>query len=575
MSIASFDASDFTGSTSTANNSVPSSNTSRWGQKTKFERDVDAAVRRGVSECKNLLHWEVKRLPDPQGGNTWTDAGIKSHRDILTIMSPGKAKCSCEKNACRWAWTGNWNYKGMYQTEYVAAGVEERGVGSVVAGFPAKKVFPLRYSLTPKKFDVLSKRFPEWQFVGAYGGSHDHPVAHTSTRLASERLLDNLPRGTRADPKVYYDLNGNPSANESYMRRHPEIKIVTVVELITPKDYIRKNTKWGPEFNVDGSPRWITTHIRDLPSVLGTQVGDSISGFISIHTAYYYDPSEMINLLSWAKHANLYALMHKFDGSHGLINDGEQEWVKFPFGSQNLVTQTNVVSGEKYQHPDNSWWYNHDSYAVGDLAMAWTTNTLCDESFILTVTYCPGVQARMSTACYQMAGVMGVKTHSTAVAMAQHEIAEAQTVTMKLYGATFTMPIEARNVKLFGDLRRSVIGKARTAPAYKDHVSRAKVMTKDKDIDAQHLADVIRFSFFIDYEDQYGSDSSMFSQAFVRTLMADPMYKSGTGVTSGTLSALTDILMGAAAGRGIAQVVAKGAAAGVRHANRRGLLDTI
>jgi len=358
--------------------------------------------------------------------------------------------------------------------------------------------------------------------------------------------------------------------------RNPFIKIVTVVELITPKDYVRKNTKWGPEFAADGSARWITTHIRDLPNVLGPEVGGGISGFISIHTAYYYDPQEMINLLAWAKNANLYALMHKFDGSHGVINNGEQEWVKFPFGTQNLVTQTNVVSGEKYQHPDNSWWYKHDSYALSVDAMAWTTNTLCDESFILTATYCPAVQAKMSAACYQMAAVMGApRAHSTAVAMTQQQIAETGGVTMKLYGGVFDMPIEPRNVKLFGDLRSSVIGKARTASAYKDHVSRAKVMTKDKNVDVQHLADIVRFSFFIDYEDQYGSDGSMFSHTYVKTLMADPMYKRGTGVTSGTLSVLTDILMGAAAGKDMKQALIKGAAAGVRHANYRNLIDIV
>lgn len=573
-------------SSSTSGDSVgtSASSTSSRGLrngKTKFERDVEAAQRKGASECKNLLHWEVKRIADPTGGNTWTDAGIKSHRDILRVMSPGKAKCSCEKNACRWAWSSNWNYKGMYQTEYVPAGVEEKGIGKVIPGFPAKKIYPLRYSLNPDEFKLLAERFPEWQFIGAHGGSHDHPVAHTSTRLAADRLLDSLVRGTPENPKVYLDLNGNPSANEAYMARTPGIKIISFVELITPKDYIRKNTKWGPQFNANGDFRWVNWPVRDIPRDFA-DVGDTVDGIISIHTAYYYDPQEIINLLAWAPRANFHALMHKFDGYSGTLNNKEQRWIKEPRGSQMIITQTNVASGEQYNHPDNSWWYEHDSHALDHDAMGWTINLMCDETYHITATHCPAVQARMSTNCVQIKPLMPVPAHSTARAQTQSEIARTHKVRIDLYGARSEMPIQPEFVDFFGEVRRTAINRPRSAKQYQDHVSRCKVkagsvMTTSKlKIDAQQLSDIARFSFFIDYEDQYGSDKLMFDQTYVTTLMADPLYKSGAGVImNGTLSMLCDILMGAAEAKDLKMAIVKGARSGIQHLNRNKLLNTL
>nr|QKI79998.1 replicase [Erysiphe necator associated abispo virus 8] len=575
--------SDTSSVTDRSSSTAASSNSStRSTGKTKFERDVEAALRRGVSECKNLLHWEVKRVADPEGGNTWTDAGIKDYRQILRIMSPGKAKCSCEKAACRWAWTGTWNHKGMFQTEYVPPGVEQKGIGEVTPGFSAKKMFPLDYGLTPDEFKFLNARFSEWYFVCNSSGSHDHPVAHTSTKIASRRLLDSLPVGTVDNPKVYIDLHGNPCSNEAFMRRVPGVVIITFVELITPKDYVRAATKWGPEFSDEGERRYWTTHIRDIPRD-HPRWGAVVDGFISVHTTYYYDPQEIVNLLAWAKPgAKLWSLMHRFVGHNGTLNMGEQTWTKSPRGSQTLVKQVNVKSGECYEHPDNSWWFSHDSYAVGDGGMAWTTNLQCDETFKVTTTYCPAVACRMSTSCVQIAPLLPEKKHTTASAMTQEQIAQANRVTLSLYGVQTVMDIEPHLVPFFGMMRTTCIGKSRNAKNYADHVSRCKIKanslmtTSGVAIDAQQLSDIARFSYFIDFEDQYGSDKLMFDQSYVTTLVADPLYKRGSGaITTGTLSLLTDMLMAAADCKNVKMGLMKAARAGVQHANRANVLNTL
>jgi hypothetical protein len=468
----------------------------------------------------------------------------------------------------------------MYQTEYVPEGVEQKGIGEVTPGFPARKMFPLDHGLTPKEFAYLNNRFTDWYFVVRTSGSHDHPIAHTSTKLATRRLMDSLPRGTAADPKVYLDLHGNPCANEAYMARNPGIVIITFVELITPKDYVRAATKWGPEYADNGDLRYWKTHIRDIPRDHASW-GPIIDGFISIHTAYYYDSAEIIALLEWARGAKFYALMHRFDGFTGELNMGEQSWVKHPVGSQTLVTQTNVKSGEAYQHPDNSWWFSHDATAVGDHGMAWTNGLACDETFKFTAAYCPAVACKMSAKCVQVAPLMPKLLHTTAKAMTQDEIASCNEVRISLYGATTKMDISPKLVPFFGEMRTTVISKPRNAKNYQDHVSRCKiaqksVMAKGISIDAQQLDDIARFSFFIDFEDQYGADKAMFDGNYVRTLCADPFYKNGSGaLQTGTLSLLTDMLMAAVDAKDMKAGVVKAARNGLQHLNRHKLLNTL
>jgi hypothetical protein len=469
----------------------------------------------------------------------------------------------------------------MYQTQYVPVGLEQKGIGEITPGFAAKKMFPLDYGLLEQEFKFLNLRFPEWFFISHNSGCHDHPVAHTSTKLAIRRKMDSLEKGTIADPKVYFDLNGNPTANEAFMRRVPEIKIITFVELITPKDYVRAATKWGPQFRADGTWRYLTTHIRDIPTELAG-FGDCVAGFLSFHTTYYYDPVEIMNLLAWAPGSKYYGVMHKFDGHSGTLNNGEQSWVKSPSGAQTLITQTNVKSGEFYQHPDNSWWYEHDSYCTDQVGMGWTTNMLCDETYVITATGCPPVQCRMSTGCFQIKPLMKTLKHTTALAQTQDQIASGNRVTLSLFGAVTSMDIHPRLVPFFGEMRSTVINKSRNAKNFQDHVSRCKIRAKSLmssaklDIDAQQLSDIARFSFFIDFEDQYGSDKIMFDQSYVKVLTADPMYKKGSGVIlNGTLSLLTDMLMCAADAKDIKMGVVKAARAGVQHLNRNRILDTL
>jgi hypothetical protein len=554
------------------------------GGKTKFERDIDAAINRGASNCRNLMHWQTVSRPDQSGAMTWTDVEVKSSRQILKMMAPGPAKCMCERRACQWAWTGNWNHKGMYTTQWVLEGMEQKGIPTSkekeVAKYSAKKVWPLYHSVDESKLKCLISRFPEWHFVSAYSASHDHPLAHYSTKLASERLMDKLPRGTLECPKKYIDLNGNPASNAKFMERNPGTIILTLVECITPKDFINRATKWGPKYGKDGEQLWYDdVHIRDIPDQLAG-MGNTIDGFISIHTTYYYDAAEICRLLEWAPNAIYYSSMHKFGTMAGKLNAGEQAWEKRQNSFGLWVTQRNVKTGEAYEHPDNAWWYEHDSRICGDAAMGWTMGELCEETYFFMAVNVPVKQARMSPKCYENRPTD--RPTSTGAAQSKTHMMSSREVEVSMYGATVKAPIAVEHVELFDSMRKSVIGKSRGPKEFKDHVSRCKVAAKGNmsdsgvSIDAQQLSDLARLSFMIDFEDNYKGDSQMFSQAYATTIQADHLYKHGNGlVTMGTISVLSEMLMDAVESKNWQMAGIKALRSGLGAAQRRGVLNSV
>lgn len=533
------------------------------------------------------MHWHVVTKPDNKGGMTWTDVEVKPARAILTMMAPGPAKCLCERRATQWAWTGNWNHKGMYTTQWVLEGQEQKGIPGPADKEKtplrngAKRVWPMYHSVGEDVLKILIRRFPEWHFISANNASHDHPLAHYSTKIASERLMEKLPRGTKENPKVYIDLNGNPASNAAFMRRHPGIFILTLVECITPKDFINKATKWGPAVDpVSGETLWYDDiHIRDIPRDLAG-MGNAVSGFISMHTTYYYDAEEISALLDWAPGSVYYASMHRFATMQGKLNNGEQQWEKHPTSFGQRVTQTNVKTGEAYEHPDNAWWYEHDSRICNETAFGWTMGELCEETFMFSATSVPVAQARMSTKCFQ--NKAPATPVSTGKAQSKHQMLAAREVVVNLYGATVKAPIDPAHVDLFDKMRTTLIGKPRGPKEYKDHISRCKVAKSGimadhgVDIQAQQLADLARLSFMIDFEDNYTHDSAMFSTNYASHVHADHLYKHGTGlVTMGTASLLSDMLMDAVDSKNLKMAGVKALRSGLQTMQRRGILNSV
>lgn len=517
----------------------------------RFQKNLRAALSEGRLQCNSESHHRMRFWVDPASGRRFNDVERKPLRELYDMMMPGQiAKCPCLKAACEAQWSRN--FHGQYTTVAIAPGSYTKGLGD--ANSSPKKVYSLRFTLKPDDAKFLISRFPEWFFVTLTAASHDHPRSHASTRIAGERLLDKLRRGTAAEPLVYVDLYGNPGANESYMARNPGIVIITIVEAITPKDYIRRCVKWGPEFDAQGVPRWYNYHVRDLALHMPSFMTDrAISGFISIHTVYYFDKTEIVRLLDAYK-CPMYLAQHRFEGNSGELAGGEQTWVKRKRSSTTEIYQTNVRTGACYDHPDNSFWFEHDSLTSGEAGIAWDANMLCDETYVFTVVPCPRIQCMMSTRCLAHAGVLKgphLDRNVRKLAQTQQAIANENTMRVTLCGVEVSAPIETHHVAFFGDMRKTAIGKRRTPGQLSDHITRCKIRAaslsqKGFEIDAQQLDDIANFSFMIDYNDQLGGDSLMYGNQYAGIILSDSLYTStGTCVTRKTANLLMKMVLAA------------------------------
>jgi hypothetical protein len=275
--------------------------------------------------------------------------------------------------------------------------------------------------------------------------------------------------------------------------------------------------------------------------------------------------------------------MHRFEERSGTMNNGEQVYVIRSSGSQDIVYQTNVLANSQYSHPDNAPWFNYDSYTNGEHGIGWDINMLCDGTFKFTIVYCPAVQCRMSARCADHAGVLRNEAlpivEGGESAVSQAYIAETNVVSMKLCGVTSTMPIDAHLVKFFGDMRTAVAASPRTAAQYKDHVSRCRraissVMAERKiTVDPQVFANLARFSFYIDFDDQFQNDKSMMGISFARTINADSLYREGGAhVTRATMAALIEMCLQASTAKNTVQAVAMATRTGLQHLQKKSLL---
>lgn len=550
--------------------SVSTTPPNRALRSSKFQRDLQQAYATGRYDCKLEVHFKTRRFASPTDPNRmYTDVERQQSSIIFDLMMPGQtAKCQCERIACQDQWP--LNFHGMYTTQAIAPGSYTKGLDN--GNSTPRKVCSLNYSMKRDDFKFLADRFPEWFFVTRFAGAHDHPIAHATAKLAAERLFDKLPRGSRSQPKVYVDLHGNPGACEAYMRRNPGIVLICVVECITPKDHVRRGVKWGPEF-VGNQRRWVSCSIRDLglgnvPFFLDFHV----DGFVSHHTSYYYDNSEIARLLDRYR-CNLYAAVHRFAERSGTRNNGEQKWETRVKGHQDIIYQTNVLTGETYDHPNNNHWFENDSFTWNAHGIAWTSNLLCDETFLITIVYCSAVQCRISTRCMDHVGVLTndrLPQSDNLSAVTQEEIARTNRVEISICGVKSAMPIRSQLVGFFGDMRRAAVGRSRTPSKYEDHIARCQIACKgvmrthNITLDAQELSEIALFSYFIDFEDQCTNNKETIGLSYAKAIANDRLFKEGQGyVLRSSVNVLADMLLAARDSKNLTQAVVRGAHAGV------------
>jgi len=415
--------------------------------------------------------------------------------EILEQMRPYKdAICACERKACKAAWS--MNAPGVFQNQFVAPGAFQKGVGEVAASHMLKRVMPVNFRLSTDEFKTLSKRFPDWYFQQVASGGHDHPISHVTAQVASFEAVAKLSR------KRVLDVHGNPSANEATMlQRDDSPRFTTVVSLETPKDYLRQATKWGPEMRGAQRRYHVASGLRDIANH-PDRIAHDKDAFLSVHTGYYYPMKEIANMMACSPGAPATFIMHRFEGQSGVINGGELSWVKDENG---YVTQTNVKTGERYWHPDNSHWFNTNSWTnksqleaatdnSGALnSLTWTVNMVCEGTFVITAVAITSKAAHLDPL-------------RLSIMPGDDAVLRYGGVDIAVGDERHFVPIPGTHAKLFDELRSKMNFKLRDDKKFQAHVNtceaKAKLYQKEEGLitSSKVLSNIQLASFWVDFE---------------------------------------------------------------------------
>jgi hypothetical protein len=291
--------------------------------------------------------------------------------------------------------------------------------------------------------------------------------------------------------------------------------VESVVELCVPKDAVRKVTKWGP---ADGYKERVMRDITTNPSPANAEWMSTFDTFVGVHTGYYYQMEEVCALLQHKPGSVLHLLMHRFSGETGTMNLDEQTWKKV-CATETLteVEQTNVLTGEKYVHPDNAAWFNTSSWAPpaqqGETGMqyhagiAWTTQMVGPETFHFIVTGCPGrVVANDPT------GVRRRVPEAPRADAALAEIQRAGACSVDVNGASVKLVIDAPHT--YHKARMLVAGKPRSPKRFADHLATVKRIAAQNKEASGNMFDVALASYFADFDRDRALNKELFSGKF-------------------------------------------------------------
>jgi hypothetical protein len=479
------------------------------------QRSVRIAYQEGTIKCGKVSHFDMKS----NGGQYKVPVRTKAI-DIINQMSIGAdSKCECERTACIEAWA--WNRPGTFENDWVQPGSYHRGWGKYEPSNAPRRVMPLTFNLSKQQVEYLHTRNPGWLFVTVGTDFHDHPVAHAQSQVATYNLFHSLRAGK------YLDLHGNPAHCERLNAEMKDKTFTAMCNVESTADVVRKNTKWGEKVK-GGKVRWVESALRDISTCPGERpeaAGDArdawderklnmdtlqaSDGLTSVHTLYYYEPCELAHVINSTKGKMMTAIMHRFVGQSGTINNGEQRWERYEDkNGKSRIRQTNVLTNMSYDHVDNERWFQNYSWSpyrgtdAGEhlnekIALAWDANIAADGVFVFRITTATVREALLDTSWKEPAPVE-IKLNSAAY------VKKYGKVKLENLSGTEEITIPDAYQDLFNELRlRCVSYTSHDTAKYKSHAQYVAVKTKGtmavKNVDdVQVIYDLCYASFWVD-----------------------------------------------------------------------------
>lgn len=477
------------------NKPTPTTTTETYAQ-----RSVRIAYNDGVLTCDNWRHFRM--VP---AGQFKKPVPILS-KALLDLMPTGvEARCTCEKAACREAWT--WNRAGCWEADWVQPGSYRKGWPGKASPVP-RRVIPLDYTLSEVEFNYLHDKHPGWVFASVGSGGHDHPIAHACTILASYSLFHKLPKGK------YLDINGNPTSCETFNSENNGRNVHAIVNIEGHQDVIRSRGKWGAIGPKD-APRYSVCGMRDIPEKL-PQLVAAADGCTSVHTLYYYTHKEVNRLVRGTKSKMMYAMMHRFVGREGTLNNGEQKWRRFSdVDGVVWIEQTNVETGASYKHLCNEHWFANTSWSWrradnphspdeymehmhAEDGLIWDINKLGPDTYSLRITSATELQVALDTTW-----VPSIRSEPPTLNSREY-VAVTGCVKLQHGNSTVKVSVPKEYRDVFNELRMRMVGQERSGKKYKAHAlfTSTKVTGVMKTLaiqpEPQVVYDLLYASFWVD-----------------------------------------------------------------------------
>jgi len=519
-----------------------------------LQKSVKFGYARGAFSCDNFRHYH---LVHPTG-QEFSCAERRGWKEIIFSMVPYENwTCSCEREALVVASKNN--RQGTLQNAWVYPGAQCVGIGKMVPGRPAKRVYTVNHQLTPAVEAELEIEYPHSLFVSLSQEDHEHPFSHTSNKMAGINTQNGLRKGTVEKPWRVLDLWGNPGANEQFNARENRVVIDTNCFAWTAKDFGRKWQKWGAVF--DGARR--RYYDCDLRTLEGGDVAipdaptlTDYDEIISSHSLYNNTPDETCRLVNLAK-VPITAIMHKFSGPEGTLNMGELAYSKYELKGRKMVRQVTIGSDIDYCHPDNSWIFEstiwaHSSSDSAEMipgekrmhtdskCMSWDIQRAGRDTWKITFYAIPA-------SCYNAELDAGKKTTLGCVVAVPAATTKKSSKNKKKSAAIKENgEVEVafgRNHVLFEvpecaaedfELARVKISNTpRTPSRFRDHNNWCKMTVKailadkTKDFTADHISDFVHGSFWCDYVEDINTATADGLQKFHDSIKGDKVYTSG------------------------------------------------
>jgi hypothetical protein len=267
-----------------------------------------------------------------------------------------------------------------------------------------------------------------------------------------------------------------------------------------------------------------------------------MQGLTSVHTLYYYHPSELPSIIDATKGKMMYAIMHRFVGQQGEMNNGEQTWRRYTDETgRSMIEQTNKLTGSKYVHADNERWFQNNSWSpyrgmeaaghMDEQALVWDINTVASGVYVLRIASCTVREALLDTT-WVAPKVDAPMVKNSAAYVKQY----SKVVIENPMSGPEEIAIPPTYQPLFNDLRLRMVGATRDTKKYSAHAqySALKVKGVMKEVggldDIQLIYDLVYASFWVDHA-RDRKESAFLGKDF-RTTVLDLIIVTATSKTA-------------------------------------------